>query len=166
MTQEETKGTKNHFSGVVIGRENGERAEVLVQPYHYRGRVQLKFPGGMSVEGEDPNATARRELEQETNLIVPSGALVPAWEKQVNDAHSKHFFACRESDVSGSIRTEPMREENGGEEVLMPPEWREVTAELLDEIFGSHQPALQSAIGIFSQRFANFHYAGARLGLV
>lgn len=154
---------KSHFSGVIIARENGQRPEVLIQPYLWRGWRQTKFPGGMNEEGESPLDTAVREARQEIQLEIAASDLEQVHEfAPGNDPnHKKHFFVTVR--FGGSPRERPIKD-NGGED-LAPPEWREVTAELLRTLLGQHRLALQRAMPVLARKLESFHWRARRLNL-
>jgi len=155
---------KSHFSGIIIAREVGACPEVLMQPYLWEGQRQVKFPGGMNNGGEQPVETAIREMQQETFLTAAADDLVEVHEftPSRDPHHTKFFFVTVKFD--GDPRTESMPD-NGGEE-LLPPEWCEVTADLVESLFGQHQVALQRAMPVLAKKLESFHWLARELALV
>jgi 8-oxo-dGTP diphosphatase len=52
---------------------DGHRRVLLVK--HTYGHFNWEIPGGMALPLEAPSRTAQRELEEETGLVLPEGAL-------------------------------------------------------------------------------------------
>jgi len=79
-----------------------ERGRVLLVKHTY-GRLNWELPGGASEPGESVAATVRREVREETGLVVAIGTLTGVYYEPENDAH--HFvFRCRASDGAASPR--------------------------------------------------------------
>ena len=51
-----------------------ERGRVLLVKHTY-GNLNWNPPGGLALPGEEPSAAAARELEEETGLRIPPGAI-------------------------------------------------------------------------------------------
>jgi ADP-ribose pyrophosphatase YjhB (NUDIX family) len=119
----------------------------------------------MGEPGEMPVRTAVRETEQETFLRIYPEDLeeVYCFSLPRDPEHTKHFFVGVK--FRGVARTEPIRDENGGE-ILLPPEWRELTLELLAELFGQHRVALERAMPVLARRFESFGWRVRQLGLI
>ena len=82
---------------------------LLVREYRLPlGRIVWGLPGGRSEPGDDPEATIRRELVEETGLevagpLLPLTRLVPS---AAVTAHTIHCFAARVQQVSALKRQE------------------------------------------------------------
>lgn len=66
-----------HPGAVAIAAERASGELVLVRQYrHALGRWMLELPAGRREPGEEPLATARRELEEETGLVAAEWSLL------------------------------------------------------------------------------------------
>lgn len=79
----------------VVVEENGRF--LTVEQFRYgAGRDVVEFPCGMVEQGEDPEAAARRELEEETGIRLPEGfRLLKLGETNPNPAfmtNTMHYF--------------------------------------------------------------------------
>ncbi len=82
---------------------------LLVREYRLPlDRIVWGLPGGRSESGDDAEATARRELEEETGLVI-DGALRPLTRLVPSAAvtkHTIHTFAARVVDPAALVRQE------------------------------------------------------------
>ena len=74
LSEESETGIKGDYVAieapdwVVIVAVHGDNFVLVRQWRHGEGRVTLEFPGGVCEKDEDPQATALRELEEETGF--------------------------------------------------------------------------------------------------
>jgi 8-oxo-dGTP diphosphatase len=106
---------RNRAAGIVI-RDN----KVLVMHRINKGDEYWVFPGGGQEDGENPDQTAVREIDEETTLKVKAGKLVYhiTW-----DTGEENFFYLCEY-ISGEPQLRPDSEEfeqmKDGEQVYEP----------------------------------------------
>lgn len=76
---------------------------VLVEQYrHAVGRVSLEFASGMLEKGEDPEAGAARELEEETGYIAQDWSHLGTWAPDPSrHNNSGHVFLARGAEPTG-----------------------------------------------------------------
>ncbi len=91
----------------------------------YPGRYDFTA-GGVLQAGEDPLESARRELEEE--LGVTGVALVPLFEADYADAHTRFHAFCYECTTDGPVRWQP--EEVAWGEWVTPARLLELIEEL------------------------------------
>lgn len=149
----------NHYSGIVVFRKNPENKETyfLGVPYNSNFYKTQKEDRSRKVEGESVLQTARRELFEETGLVVeeedlkeiPSARFVGKKYNKEGDRidHIKYFFLCPK--VSGNLAEfghagNPIEGETGS------PIW--IPGKLFKQVLSlKHQNAFNKALELMAQ---------------
>jgi hypothetical protein len=145
------------WSGIIVYRIIGSKAELLVFRYTKDRRTTIKFPGGCCAGGENPFEALGNEIIQETDLeLVSREKVMHIWtNKKVPGVHHQHFFATPFSNLQGTMRTIKMEDDD---ELLGPPFWMSIK-EAKDKLFFSHGLGLEHAIRVISETDSEFCYA-------
>ena len=131
-----------HFACAVIYREKRREGEyeILVQTYTPQSRQkrepQEKFPGGMQREGETPFKAMKREVREETGLIIERAQEVCRHQNRVG-------FLVDIGDCVGILRTKPIRDGNTD---LSTPRWVNVVVLKRGGLFPSHHEIFLAAL--------------------
>lgn len=103
--------TKYHASDVVIVVPFIDRQRLLmIRQFRYPiGKVLLEFPAGHVDSGEDPLATAKRELEEETGHVAKKVEYIYSYHPSVSRTRqSVHVFRA-----TGLARTSATKHDSG-----------------------------------------------------
>lgn len=167
----------SHFTALVMWRVGPSGSvEFLIVKYHYRGGVQIKFPGGTNKEYPEENAlqTFKREVKHEVGITMigkPDEVIVSG-----SADHQKIFVIYEDHNgnrYEGTFRTKMLKdgkevveiegneipEVDDDEEVVMAPEWVRATdlgksGEY--EIFYSHSKPFRDTIGSIIEKYPEF----------
>jgi ADP-ribose pyrophosphatase len=85
----------SEYAGVVAQTTEGEF--IIERQYkHGVGRISLMLPGGLIEDGEDPLATAQRELVEETGYVADEWNYLGSFASDANQGGARaHLFAAR-----------------------------------------------------------------------
>lgn len=117
-----------YVAGIVFRRRRSEEGlitEVLVMDTLRGGKNKValvQLPGGMQKDSDssNPERTLRRELLEETSLVIVPDAEPFHLPTIVDKNHERHFYVVRETDTSGYLRTTPLED---GNTALGEPYW-------------------------------------------
>ncbi len=100
---------------------------------------QHKFPGGMhKTTDRDFEATARRELQDETGFRIRQGVVLTVFDNYKIEDQRKYFFLVKKSKCRGKLRSTPVPD---GDSVILEFKW--LTYEELErDLLWKHQPPL------------------------
>lgn len=106
---------RNRAAGIVI-RDN----KVLVMHRINKGDEYWVFPGGGQEDGETPDQTAMREIDEETTLKVKAGKLV--YHITWDTGEENFFYLCEYISSEPQLRpdSEEFEQMKGGEQVYEP----------------------------------------------
>lgn len=72
---------------------------------HPKYPLHWDFPGGEVEDGEKPSESARREIEEETNMVISSDELESAFKKIVSDKLIHELFTVKIDQIAPEILT-------------------------------------------------------------
>ena len=72
---------------------------------HPRYPLHWDFPGGKVEDGEKSSESARREIEEETNMMISSDELEPVFRKIVTDKLIHELFTIKIDQIAPEILT-------------------------------------------------------------
>lgn len=130
----------NHAADPIVLNWNrdGKLQVLLIQ----RENSQWALPGGMVDEGEVFSQTVLRELEEETSVAL-SVEFKPVYKGMVDDPRNTDN-AWIETIAGYVIIPQAVKPKAG--EGIVGAEWREVTPELIQNLYASHGGFLQGAV--------------------
>lgn len=144
-----SKLSPDHFAGGVITKlAEAGMLSILAFPYMMPNNVtQMRVAGGGSHEGETPEDTARRELEDELSEKEKPFAIAPGSLLEIHRAsvasqtgvgeHHKIFFLIPVEALTCTLRRE--RKEENDRIVLGIPAWHEAES-LVRKMFADRTP--------------------------
>jgi 8-oxo-dGTP pyrophosphatase MutT (NUDIX family) len=110
-----------------------ERGRVLLVRHTY-GRLNWNPPGGIAQPGEEPSAAARRELEEETGLLIPAGSISGIYFEPGHDLGPMLHFVFRFTHDAGQTP------------VAVPPEIGDVGWFDLDDLPRPHTDFVENRV--------------------